>query len=51
MARGPDASAVAGAVIALSDGPALRMLHAPREHERLLAALERALDALVPADG
>ncbi|MEU1849471.1 TetR/AcrR family transcriptional regulator [Streptomyces sp. NPDC019990] len=49
--HGPDASAVADAVIALSDGLALRMLYAPQEHEQLLAALERALDALVPEGG
>ncbi|WP_030245338.1 TetR/AcrR family transcriptional regulator [Streptomyces sp. NRRL S-455] len=49
--HGTDAAAVADAVIALSDGLALRMLYAPREQEQLLVALERALDALVPEDG
>ncbi|GGY19791.1 TetR/AcrR family transcriptional regulator [Streptomyces djakartensis] len=49
--HGTDAAAVADAVIALSDGLALRMLYAPQEHEQLLVALERALDALIPASG
>ena len=44
---GGDAAVVADAVIALSDGPALRMLYAPRERERLLTVLDRALDALL----
>ncbi|MET9759404.1 TetR/AcrR family transcriptional regulator [Streptomyces sp. NPDC006372] len=47
--HGTDATAVADAVIALSDGLALRMLYTPREHEQLLVALDRALDALVTA--
>ncbi|EFL33608.1 transcriptional regulator [Streptomyces viridochromogenes DSM 40736] len=47
--HGTDAAAVADAVIALSDGLALRMLYTPQEHERLLVALDRALDALVTA--
>jgi hypothetical protein len=48
--HGTHAGAVADAVIALSDGLALRMLYASpeQEHEPLLRALDRALDALVP---
>ncbi|MDG5801453.1 TetR family transcriptional regulator C-terminal domain-containing protein [Streptomyces ossamyceticus] len=42
------ATAVADAVIALSDGLALRMLYAPQEHEHLLTALDHALDTLLP---
>lgn len=45
------AAAVADAVIALSDGLALRMLYAPQEPEHLLTALDQALDALIPARG
>ncbi|KUM72498.1 TetR/AcrR family transcriptional regulator [Streptomyces curacoi] len=45
------ATAVADAVIALSDGLALRMLYTPQEHEHLLAALDRSLDALIPGPG
>ncbi|MGA5894730.1 TetR/AcrR family transcriptional regulator [Streptomyces venetus] len=47
--HGTDATAVADAVIALSDGLALRMLYTPQEHEQLLVALDRALDVLVTA--
>ncbi|MEU6799462.1 TetR/AcrR family transcriptional regulator [Streptomyces neyagawaensis] len=46
--HGVHASAVADAVIALSDGLALRMLYAPQEHEHLLTVLDHALDALLP---
>ncbi|WP_055538537.1 TetR/AcrR family transcriptional regulator, partial [Streptomyces neyagawaensis] len=46
--HGAHASAVADAVIALSDGLALRMLYAPQEHEHLLTVLDHALDALLP---
>ncbi|AIR96404.1 TetR/AcrR family transcriptional regulator [Streptomyces glaucescens] len=46
--HGEDAAALADAVIALADGLALRMLYAPDEHASLLAALDRALDALLP---
>lgn len=42
----PEPVATADAVIALSDGLALRMLYATDEHESLLAALDHALDAL-----
>ncbi|WP_030208694.1 TetR/AcrR family transcriptional regulator [Streptomyces bikiniensis] len=42
---------VADAVIALSDGLALRMLYSPGEQARLLAALDRALDDLIPDPG
>lgn len=45
------AAAVADAVIALSDGLALRMLYTPQEHEHLLTVLDRALDALIPGPG
>jgi AcrR family transcriptional regulator len=45
---GSHATAVADAVIALSDGLALRMLYAPLEHEHLLTVLDHALDALLP---
>ncbi|MGW7787501.1 TetR/AcrR family transcriptional regulator [Streptomyces tricolor] len=45
------ATAVADAVIAVSDGLALRMLYAPQEHEQLLTALDRTLNALVPGPG
>jgi AcrR family transcriptional regulator len=41
------AVAIADAVIALSDGLALRMLYTPQEHEHLLTVLDRALDALL----
>ncbi|MGA5561563.1 TetR/AcrR family transcriptional regulator [Streptomyces platensis] len=51
--RGPepeaDCLALADAVIALSDGLALRLLYAPDDRETLLRALDRALDALIPA--
>ncbi|WP_055712823.1 TetR/AcrR family transcriptional regulator [Streptomyces torulosus] len=47
--HGAHATAVADAVIALSDGLALRMLYAPQEHEHLLTVLDHALDALLPA--
>ena len=46
--HGTHAEAVADAVIALSDGLALRMLYAPQEPEPLLNALDQALDALIP---
>ncbi|UNO44106.1 TetR/AcrR family transcriptional regulator [Streptomyces sp. MST-110588] len=50
--HGPDPAAdclaVADAVIALSDGLALRMLYTPQDHEALLHALDRGLEALVP---
>ncbi|MFD9035433.1 TetR/AcrR family transcriptional regulator [Streptomyces sp. NPDC059567] len=42
----PAPAATADAVIALSDGLALRMLYAPEEHTSLLAALDHALDTL-----
>lgn len=45
------AAALADAVIALSDGLALRMLYTPQEHEHLLTVLDRALDTLIPAPG
>ncbi|NWF29507.1 TetR/AcrR family transcriptional regulator [Streptomyces sp. PKU-EA00015] len=45
------AVAIADAVIALSDGLALRMLYAPQECEHLLTVLDQALDALIPTDG
>ncbi|MGJ5826346.1 TetR/AcrR family transcriptional regulator [Streptomyces ossamyceticus] len=45
---GAHATAVADAVIALSDGLALRMLYAPQEHEHLLTVLDHALDVLLP---
>ncbi|GAU70386.1 putative TetR family transcriptional regulator [Streptomyces sp. NBRC 110611] len=49
---GPDAAAdclaLADAVIALSDGLALRLLYAPGDRDTLLHALDRALDALIP---
>ncbi|MFF9809947.1 TetR/AcrR family transcriptional regulator [Streptomyces coeruleorubidus] len=45
------AAALADAVIALSDGLALRMLYTPQEHEHLLTVLDRALDTLIPALG
>uniref|UniRef100_A0AAU2JVE0 TetR/AcrR family transcriptional regulator n=1 Tax=Streptomyces sp. NBC_00049 TaxID=2903617 RepID=A0AAU2JVE0_9ACTN len=48
---GARAAALADAVIALSDGLALRMLYAPQEHEPLLGALDQALDALLPDHG
>ncbi|WP_407547598.1 TetR/AcrR family transcriptional regulator [Streptomyces sp. Pv4-95] len=44
-----NAAVVADAVIALSDGLALRMLYAPQEQEHLLTVLGRALDTLIPA--
>ncbi|MGW3007435.1 TetR/AcrR family transcriptional regulator [Streptomyces sp. NPDC001219] len=50
---GPDSAAdcraLADAVIALADGLALRLLYAPGEREELLRALDRALEALIPA--
>ncbi|MFF4603416.1 TetR/AcrR family transcriptional regulator [Streptomyces sp. NPDC001339] len=50
---GPDAAAgrlaLADAVIALSDGLALRLLYAPDDRDALLRALDHALDALIPA--
>ncbi|CAM5356754.1 TetR/AcrR family transcriptional regulator [Streptomyces coeruleorubidus] len=45
------AAALADAVIALSDGLALRMLYTPQEHEHLLTVLDRALDTLIPDPG
>ncbi|MFE5487347.1 TetR/AcrR family transcriptional regulator [Streptomyces sp. NPDC056527] len=42
----PAPAATADAVIALSDGLALRMLYAPEQHAPLLAALDHALDTL-----
>ncbi|OSZ56562.1 transcriptional regulator [Streptomyces pharetrae CZA14] len=48
--HGENAAALADAVVALADGLALRMLYAPHEHASLLAALDRALDALLPRD-
>ncbi|RSS44542.1 TetR/AcrR family transcriptional regulator [Streptomyces sp. WAC08241] len=48
---GTRATAVADAVIALSDGLALRMLYSPREHAHLLTVLDRALDALIQDGG
>lgn len=48
----PDrATAVADAVIAVSDGLALRMLYAPEDREHLLAALDHVLNALIPDHG
>jgi AcrR family transcriptional regulator len=44
----PHAGAAADAVIALGDGLALRMLYDPADHEALLNALDRTLDALLP---
>ncbi len=44
---GAHTGALADAVIALSDGLALRMLYAPEEHETLLEALDHALDTLL----
>ncbi|MGW4896473.1 TetR/AcrR family transcriptional regulator [Kitasatospora sp. NPDC004240] len=44
----PGAGATADAVIALSDGLALRMLYNPAERAPLLDALDLALDALTP---
>lgn len=41
------AAVVADAVIALSDGLALRMLYTPQEHEHLLTVLDQALDTLI----
>ncbi|WDV52857.1 TetR family transcriptional regulator C-terminal domain-containing protein [Streptomyces coeruleorubidus] len=38
---------IADAVIAVSDGLALRMLYTPREREHLLTVLDTALDALL----
>ncbi|MEU2658536.1 TetR/AcrR family transcriptional regulator [Streptomyces sp. NPDC007325] len=46
----PLPEATADAVIAVSDGLALRMLYSPAEAPALLAALDRALDALTPPD-
>ncbi|MFE5757423.1 TetR/AcrR family transcriptional regulator [Streptomyces massasporeus] len=45
------AAAVADAVIALSDGLALRMLYSPLEHEHLLTVLDHALHTLIPGHG
>lgn len=45
------AAAVADAVVALSDGLALRMLYTPLEHEHLLTVLDQALDTLLPGHG
>ncbi|MFC9343779.1 TetR/AcrR family transcriptional regulator [Streptomyces sp. NPDC057020] len=45
------APAVADAVIALSDGLALRMLYTPQQQEHLLTALDHALDTLIPDHG
>ncbi|MDN0194113.1 TetR/AcrR family transcriptional regulator [Streptomyces sp. S.PNR 29] len=42
-----DAGVIADAVIALSDGLALRMLYTSQEHEPLLRALDQGLDALL----
>ncbi|MEU2392641.1 TetR/AcrR family transcriptional regulator [Streptomyces sp. NPDC007369] len=47
----PGAGATADAVIALSDGLALRMLYDPAEQASLLDALDRALDVLTPDGG
>ncbi|NXY94646.1 TetR/AcrR family transcriptional regulator [Streptomyces sp. BR123] len=44
----PAAGATADALIALSDGLALRMLYDPAEQASLLDALDRALDVLTP---
>ncbi|CAL9468793.1 HTH-type transcriptional regulator BetI [Streptomyces sp. enrichment culture] len=51
--HGENTGAVADAVIALSDGLALRMLYTSSERERedLLTALDRALDALIGSPG
>jgi AcrR family transcriptional regulator len=46
--HGAEAAVLADAVIALSDGLALRMLYTPQEREHLLTVLDRALDALLP---
>jgi AcrR family transcriptional regulator len=46
--HGGEAAVLADAVIALSDGLALRMLYTPQEREHLLTVLDRALDALLP---
>lgn len=50
--RGPDPAAdclaLADAVLALSDGLALRLLYAPDDRDALLCALDRALEALLP---
>ncbi|MEU0194844.1 TetR family transcriptional regulator C-terminal domain-containing protein [Streptomyces afghaniensis] len=43
-----EAAVLADAVIAVSDGLALRMLYTPQEREHLLTVLDRALDALLP---
>ncbi|MFF0276908.1 TetR/AcrR family transcriptional regulator [Streptomyces sp. NPDC004330] len=45
------AQAVADAVIAFSDGLALRMLYTPQQHEHLLTVLDHALDTLIPGHG
>ncbi|MGW1011229.1 TetR/AcrR family transcriptional regulator [Streptomyces termitum] len=42
----PEPGATADALIAVSDGLALRLLYAPGERAALLAALDRAVDAL-----
>ncbi|QGZ48015.1 TetR family transcriptional regulator [Streptomyces sp. QHH-9511] len=49
--HGTHAVAVADAVIALSDGLALRMLYTPQEGEHLLTVLDQALDTLFPDHG
>jgi AcrR family transcriptional regulator len=46
--HGGEAALLADAVIALSDGLALRMLYTPQEREHLLTVLDRALSALLP---
>ncbi|MFJ5074016.1 TetR/AcrR family transcriptional regulator [Streptomyces sp. NPDC088553] len=46
-----NAPTVADAVIALSDGLALRMLYAPQQREHLLTVLDHALDTLIPGHG
>lgn len=43
-------TATADALIAVSDGLALRMLYAPGEADALLAALDRAIESLTPPD-
>ncbi|MFD4370451.1 TetR/AcrR family transcriptional regulator [Streptomyces sp. NPDC058486] len=49
-AGSPLPGATADALIGVCDGLALRMLYAPGEADALLAALDRALDVLTPAD-
>ncbi|MDQ1018069.1 TetR/AcrR family transcriptional regulator [Streptomyces afghaniensis] len=48
--HGGEAAVLADAVIAVSDGLALRMLYTPQEREHLLTVLDRALDALLPEE-